>query len=132
MANAITSVRIVCAAALLLGGRRVLRGEMPLGTLVAFLGYLLVVQQPVTVAGRIMNMVQRGLAETRAKAQAIIMSGDVYIANQKVDKAGTLLDPETEIEVRANACPYVSRGGLKLEKAMQTWPITLEGKICVS
>lgn len=53
------------AAALLLGGRRVLRGEMDLGTLVAFLGYLLVVQQPVTVAGRIMNMVQRGLASYR-------------------------------------------------------------------
>ncbi len=53
------------AAALILGGRRVLRGEMDLGTLVAFLGYLLVVQQPVTVAGRIMNMVQRGLASYR-------------------------------------------------------------------
>ena len=58
------------AAALLLGGRRVLAGTMPLGTLVAFLGYLLVVQQPVTVAGRIMNMVQRGLASYQ-RLQAI-------------------------------------------------------------
>lgn len=58
------------AAALLLGGRRVMSGDMPLGTLVAFLGYLLVVQQPVTVAGRIMNMVQRGLASYR-RLQAI-------------------------------------------------------------
>lgn len=58
------------AAALLLGGRRVLNGSMPLGTLVAFLGYLLVVQQPVNVAGRIMNMVQRGLASYR-RLQAV-------------------------------------------------------------
>lgn len=75
-------------------------------------------------------MVQRGLAETRAKAQAIIMSGDVYIANQKVDKAGTLLDPETEIEVRANACPYVSRGGLKLEKALYFFGVDPTGFVC--
>lgn len=75
-------------------------------------------------------MVQRGLAETRAKAQAIIMSGDVYIANQKVDKAGTLLDPETEIEVRANACPYVSRGGLKLEKALNFFGVDPTGFVC--
>ncbi len=75
-------------------------------------------------------MVQRGLAETRAKAQAIIMSGDVYIANQKVDKAGTLLDSETEIEVRANVCPYVSRGGLKLEKALNYFGVDPTGYVC--
>ena len=75
-------------------------------------------------------LVQRGLAETRSKAQAIIMSGDVYVANQKIDKAGTMLDPEAEIEVRAAACPYVSRGGWKLEKALRDFGVDPSGFIC--
>ena len=75
-------------------------------------------------------LVQRGLAETRSKAQAIIMSGDVYVANQKIDKAGTMLDPEAEIEVRAAACPYVSRGGWKLEKALRDFGVDPSGFVC--
>ena len=75
-------------------------------------------------------MVQKGLAETRSKAQAIIMSGEVYVANQKIDKAGTMLDPTASIEVRSGACPYVSRGGLKLEKALQFFGIDPTGCTC--
>ena len=75
-------------------------------------------------------LVQRGLAETRSKAQAIIMSGDVYVANQKIDKSGTMLDPEADIEVRADACPYVSRGGWKLEKALRDFGVDPTGFVC--
>ena len=73
-------------------------------------------------------LVARGLAETRAKAQASIMSGIVYVNGQKVDKAGTPVAADAVLEVRGHTLRYVSRGGLKLEKAMQTFPITLEGK----
>ena len=75
-------------------------------------------------------LVARGLAETRSKAQAIIMSGEVYVDGQKVDKAGADIPLEAEIEVRGSTCPYVSRGGLKLEKAMAAFPITLTDCIC--
>lgn len=75
-------------------------------------------------------MVERGLASSRQKAQAIIMSGDVFIGGQRYDKPGTAVASDAEIEVRGNVMPYVSRGGWKLEKAMKTWPITLSGKIC--
>ena len=75
-------------------------------------------------------LVARGLAETRAKAQASIMSGIVYVNGQKVDKAGTPVAADAVLEVRGHTLRYVSRGGLKLEKAMQTFPITLEGKTC--
>ena len=75
-------------------------------------------------------LVQQGLAETRTKAQALIMSGQVYVNNQKADKPGASFAPDVELSLRGNACPYVSRGGLKLEKALQVWPITLEGKTC--
>ena len=75
-------------------------------------------------------MVQRGLAETRSKAQAVIMSGEVYVANQKLDKAGTMIDPDVGIEVRSGTCPYVSRGGLKLEKALQYFGIDPTGFVC--
>ena len=75
-------------------------------------------------------MVQRGLAETRSKAQAIIMSGDVYIANQKIDKSGAMFDSSVEIEVRADACPYVSRGGWKLEKALRDFGVDPTGDVC--
>ena len=62
-------------------------------------------------------LVEQGYADSRAKAQAIIMSGQVYVAGQKADKPGTSFEESAEIEVRGAACPYVSRGGLKLEKA---------------
>ena len=75
-------------------------------------------------------LVERGLQESRQKAQATIMAGLVYVAGQKVDKPGTNVANDAEIEVRGKALHYVSRGGLKLEKALQTWPITLTGKIC--
>ena len=75
-------------------------------------------------------LVERGLVESRQKAQAVIMAGQVFVARQKVDKPGTAVANDAEIEVRGHVLRYVSRGGLKLEKAMQTWPITLEGKVC--
>ena len=75
-------------------------------------------------------LVNKGLTESRERAKALIMAGQVYIKNQKCDKAGTMLDEnETEVEVRGEQLKYVSRGGLKLEKAMQEFPITLEGKV---
>lgn len=75
-------------------------------------------------------LVERGLQESRQKAQATIMAGIVYVNNQKVDKPGTAVPDDAHIEVRGKTLRYVSRGGLKLEKAMQVWPIVLEGKIC--
>ena len=75
-------------------------------------------------------LVERGLQETRQKAQATIMSGLVYVAGQKVDKPGTAVLNDAPIEVRGNALKYVSRGGLKLEKAMATFPVQLQGSIC--
>lgn len=75
-------------------------------------------------------LVERGLQESRQKAQAVIMAGSVFVAGQRVDKPGTSVPNDAEIEVRGGGLRYVSRGGLKLEKAMQTWPITLSGKTC--
>lgn len=75
-------------------------------------------------------LVERGLAESRQRAQAVIMSGQVYVREQKVDKAGTQVEENAPIEVRGQALAYVSRGGLKLEKAMQLWPIALNGAVC--
>ena len=72
-------------------------------------------------------LVERGFAETRTKAQAIIMSGLVYVADQKADKPGMSFDETCEIEVRGASCPYVSRGGLKLEKALGVDPT---GYVC--
>lgn len=76
-------------------------------------------------------MVERGLAESREKAKAIIMSGIVYVDNEKEDKAGSTFAEEVQIEVRGKTLAYVSRGGLKLEKAMQVFPIKLYGKVCM-
>lgn len=73
---------------------------------------------------------ERGLAESRQKAQAVVMSGQVYVNGQKVDKAGTPTPADAPIEVRGGGLKYVSRGGLKLEKAMETWPISLAGAVC--
>lgn len=75
-------------------------------------------------------LVEQGLQESRQKAQATIMAGIVYVNNRKVDKPGTAVPNDAHIEVRGKTLRYVSRGGLKLEKAMQVWPITLEGKTC--
>ncbi|MBO5034883.1 MAG: TlyA family RNA methyltransferase [Oscillospiraceae bacterium] len=75
-------------------------------------------------------LVERGLVESRQKAQALIMAGEVYVKGQKVDKAGSPTEEEAPIELRGDGLRYVSRGGLKLEKAMALWPITLEGKTC--
>lgn len=75
-------------------------------------------------------LTERGLIESRQKAQAIIMSGEVFVNDQRVDKPGTAIDNEANIEVRGNTLRYVSRGGLKLEKAMATFPIQLDGTIC--
>lgn len=74
---------------------------------------------------------EQGYAPSREKAKAIIMAGIVYVNNQKVDKAGFELKEGDVLEVRGKTLQYVSRGGLKLEKAMQEFPITLDGKICM-
>lgn len=76
-------------------------------------------------------LVQRGLAPSREKAKALIMEGNVFVSGQREDKAGTAFDQAVEIEVRGNTLKYVSRGGLKLEKAMQNFAISLEDKICM-
>ena len=73
---------------------------------------------------------EQGLAESRQKAQAIIMAGQVYVNGQKVDKAGAPVREDDKLEVRGKQLRYVSRGGLKLEKAMACWPITLDGAVC--
>ena len=75
-------------------------------------------------------MVEQGLAESRQKAQAIIMAGQVYVNGQKVDKAGAPVAEDAVVEVRGKTLRYVSRGGLKLEKAMACWPIELNGAVC--
>ena len=72
----------------------------------------------------------RNLAESREKAKAYIMAGVVYVNNEKADKAGMPVKSTDKIEVRNNPLKYVSRGGLKLEKAMKAFPITLSGCIC--
>ena len=76
-------------------------------------------------------MVERALAPSREKAKAYIMSGDVYVDGQKEDKAGTMFPETVTIEVRGNVLPYVSRGGLKLEKAMKESDICLTDKVCM-
>ena len=76
-------------------------------------------------------LVKRNLASSREKAKAIIMSGNVFVDGQREDKAGTSFSEEVQIEVRGHALPYVSRGGLKLEKAMKCFPLTPKGKVCM-
>ena len=76
-------------------------------------------------------MVQRNLAESREKAKALIMSGIVYVNGQKEDKAGTSFEETVQIEVRGSTLKYVSRGGLKLEKAMSHFGVELAGKVCM-
>ena len=69
-------------------------------------------------------------ADTRSKAQAIIMAGQVYVNGQKADKPGTAYEETVQIEVRGVTCPYVSRGGLKLEKALRDFGVKPEGFVC--
>ncbi len=76
-------------------------------------------------------LVKRNLAESREKAKAVIMSGIVYVDGQKEDKAGSMFDETANVEVRGTTLKYVSRGGLKLEKAMTHFGVTLEGQICM-
>ncbi len=75
-------------------------------------------------------LVSRGLIESREKAKAIIMSGIVYVNNQKCDKAGDTVKPDDIIEIRGEKPKYVSRGGLKLEKAISAFSLNIEGMIC--
>lgn len=77
-------------------------------------------------------LVNRGYAASREKAKAVIMAGNVYVNGQKEDKAGTFFDEsKIQLEVREHSLKYVSRGGLKLEKAMKVWGLSLAGKICM-
>ncbi|KPU28098.1 hypothetical protein TR13x_01800 [Caloranaerobacter sp. TR13] len=76
-------------------------------------------------------LVKKGLVETREKAKKYIMAGIVYAEEQKIDKPGTKVDVNSNIVVRGNPIPYVSRGGLKLEKALNIFPISINGKVAM-
>lgn len=74
---------------------------------------------------------ERGLAPSREKARAAIMAGTVYVDGEKEDKPGSMFHEEASVEVRGKALPFVSRGGLKLDKAMKTFGLTLDGCVCM-
>ena len=74
---------------------------------------------------------QNGLVQSRERAKALIMSGIVFVNNQKADKAGEMIAEDATVEVRGHDIGYVSRGGLKLEKAMKVFPMTPNGKVCM-
>lgn len=76
-------------------------------------------------------LVGGGFASSREKAKAIIMSGNVFVNGQREDKAGTMIDTKADITVKGNQLKYVSRGGLKLEKAMSHFSVTPQGKVCM-
>ena len=76
-------------------------------------------------------LVKRGLAPSREKAKAMIMEGNVFVENQREDKAGTSIPENAKIEIKGNTLKYVSRGGLKLEKAMNHFDIELQNKVCM-
>lgn len=75
-------------------------------------------------------LVKRNLAASREKAKAVIMAGNVFVDGQREDKAGTAFPEDVSIEVRGHTLPYVSRGGLKLEKALKNFDLSVEGKVC--
>ena len=75
-------------------------------------------------------LTELGYADTRSKAQAIIMAGQVYVEGQKADKPGISYEETVQIEVRGETCPYVSRGGLKLEKALRDFGVKPDGYVC--
>ena len=74
---------------------------------------------------------QHGLAQSRERAKALIMAGIVYVGEEKSDKPGNMIDENAHVEVRGHDIGYVSRGGLKLEKGMEVFPISPNGKICM-
>lgn len=74
---------------------------------------------------------KRNLAQSREKAKAVIMAGVVYVDGQKEDKAGTMFEDTVSVEVKGKTLPFVSRGGLKLEKAVNCFGVSLEGKVCM-
>lgn len=76
-------------------------------------------------------VVKRNLAESREKAKALIMAGEIFVAGQREDKPGSTFEETAEVTLHGNALPYVSRGGLKLEKAMENFGAVLAGKICM-
>ena len=76
-------------------------------------------------------LVKQGLAPSREKAKTMIMEGNVFVDNNREDKAGSMFKEDAKIEIHGNTLKYVSRGGLKLEKAMTHFGITLEQKICM-
>lgn len=75
-------------------------------------------------------LVKHGLAESREKAKAVIMSGNVFVEGQREDKAGSSFSQEVQIEIKGNLLPYVSRGGLKLEKALARFDVNVKDKVC--
>ena len=77
-------------------------------------------------------LVQHGMIQSRERAKALIMAGVVFVNEQKVDKAGEMIKEDAKVEVRGHDIGYVSRGGLKLEKAMQCFPLTPNGKVCMA
>ncbi len=78
-----------------------------------------------------MLLVKRGLYPSREKAKAAIMAGVVFIDGQKSDKAGNLVDTEADVFIKENLCPYVSRGGLKLEKSIREFALALQDRVCM-
>lgn len=76
-------------------------------------------------------LVERGLCESRAKAQASIMAGEVYVGLRRINKASEIIKPEEELTLKGSANPYASRGGLKLEKAIKSFQADLTGKVCM-
>ena len=76
-------------------------------------------------------LVERGLCESRTKAQVSIMAGEVYVGTRRIDKASELIKPEDELEIRGKSNPYASRDGLKLEKAITSFQADLRGKVCM-
>ena len=74
---------------------------------------------------------EKGLAESREKAKAVIMAGQIYVDNQKADKCGDTYDENASIELRGQKLKYVSRGGLKLDRAMEQFGLDISVKICI-
>ena len=76
-------------------------------------------------------LVDQGFFKSRERAKSALMEGIVFIGGERIDKAGTKVDVDSEITVKGDDCPYVSRGGYKLEKAISVFDIDLNGKVCV-
>jgi len=76
-------------------------------------------------------LVERGLVPSRERAQALILGGKVLVDEQKIEKAGAAFEPEVSLRLLSDDLQYVSRGGLKLEKALTHWQIEVSGKICL-